>query len=151
MGNALSRNDGAHSSSSPFCEILKSQTFNLSDGQKLEERLKPGEAIEKFGKIQKKLHCLLGNGQNKVLTIPEIVNKLFIRNYPETVDFDGNGKLIIFIPEWFLTKAIKCVDPSRSQQLNDCAEQLSSLCPERKRYFEPPLTMTDMKIQTIST
>ena len=53
----------------------------------------------KVGKIQKNLNCLLGNGRNQVLTIPEIVAELLPRNYPELVDLDGSGRLVIFIPE----------------------------------------------------
>ena len=85
-----------HSDESPFCEVMRNQTFTSSDGPKLEERLNPGEGSKTFGKIQKNLHCLLGNGRNEVLTIPEIANEVSIRNYPEMIDFDGKGKLVIF-------------------------------------------------------
>ena len=128
--------DGNHSNQSVFCDLFKNQIFNSSDGPKLEEKLKLGQGTEKFGKIQKNLHCLLGNGRDVILTIPEVVNELLIRNYPEVIDFDGKGRLVIFIPEWFLTKAIKCVDPSRSKQLKDYSEQVANSCPERKRYFD---------------
>ena len=113
----------------------------MSDGQKLEERLKPGEAIEKFGKIQKKLHCLLGNGRNVTLTIPETANELLIRNYPELVEFQGDTqktKMVIFVPEWYLTKAVKYVEPSRGEQLERYSKEAKEAaeCSERKKYFE---------------
>ena len=47
--------------------------------------------------------------------------------------------MVIFIPEWFLTRAIKCVDPSRSDTLLDYSKELmkqTNLCPERRKYFE---------------
>ena len=69
--------------------------------------------------IHKTLYCLLGNGRKVVLTIPEIVDELLHRNYPELIDFNGTKKLVIFVPEWYLTKAIKYVEPSRGQELLD--------------------------------
>ena len=117
MENKIFKNNELHSNESVFCEVMKNHTFNSSAGPKLEEKLKPGEGSQKFGRIQKNLYCLLGNGNDKVLTIPEIANELLIRNYPEVVGFDGEGKLVIFVPEWYLTKASTCVEPSRSETL----------------------------------
>ena len=92
-----------HSNSSSLCTVLKNEHFQQSDGPGLDERLKPDEMSTKFGKIQNNLNCLLGNGRNQILTIPEIVAELLPRNYPELLDFDGSGRLVIFIPEWYLT------------------------------------------------
>ena len=130
---------GEHSNDDVFCEVFKNQTFNSSDGPKLEEKLKPNNGSDKFGKIEKNLNCLLGNGRNGIFTIPEIANQLFTRNYPEVEGFDGKGKLVTFIPEWYISKAIKCVDPSRSSTLQDYSKELTSdpdLSPERRKYFE---------------
>ena len=71
-----------HSNSNSLCAVLKNDQMST-----------------KVGKIQKNLNCLLGNGRNQVLTISEIVAELLPRNYPELVDLDGSGRLVIFIPE----------------------------------------------------
>ena len=125
-----------HSNSSSLCAVLKNENFQKSDGPSLDERLKPDQMSTKFGKIQKNLNCLLGNGRNQVLTIPEIVAELLPRNYPELVDFDGSGRLVIFIPEWYLTKKAEYVEPSRGARLQEQSENAASMCPERRRYFE---------------
>mgnify|MGYP001440582905 CR=1 FL=1 len=135
----MTMQNNIHSNSSPLCATLKNENFQRSEGPSLEERLKPDQMSTKFGKIEKNLYGLLGNGRNQVLTIPEIVAEVLPRNYPEVVDYDGTGKLAIFIPEWYLTKAMKYVEPSRGPQLQEQSERLanrSSLCPERRKYFE---------------
>ena len=124
-----------HSNDTILCGILKTQNFNSSDGPKLEERL-TNQDSDKFGKIQKKLACFMGYGINETLTILEIVDRLLPRNYPELVNFDGSQKLVIFVPEWYLTKAVKYVDPSRSALLRQYSEDAANACPERKRDFE---------------
>ena len=142
MGNlfckpaTVSNHDVEHTNTGGLCNILKNQKFTQSEGPCLKERLRPEQGPNKFGKIQKQLCCLLGNGRNQVLTIPEIVDELMPRNYPELVDFDGTEKLVTFVPEWYLTKAPRFVDPSRSPQLQDYSEQLANECPEQRRYFE---------------
>ena len=80
----------------------------------------------------------MGNGRDQVLTIPEIVEEIMPRNYPEVVDFDGTEKLVTFVPEWYLTKNPKYADPSRGLQLQEYSEQManSQLCPERRKVFE---------------
>ena len=108
-----------HTITSCLCNTLNNQNLNKSEGPSLKEKLQPGQGDNRFGKIQKNLNCLLGNGRNQVLTIPEIVEELMPRNYPEWVDFDGTGKLVTFVPDWFLTKAPKYVDPSRGPQLQE--------------------------------
>ena len=142
MGNlfckpaAESNHDVEHSNTGGLCNILKNQKFTQSEGPCLKERLKPEQGPNKFGKIHKNLNCLLGNGRDQVLTIPEIVEELMPRNYPEIVDFDGTEKLVTFVPEWYLTKAPKLADSSRGPQLQDYSEQMANECPERRRYFE---------------
>jgi hypothetical protein len=135
-----------HSNETILCGILKTQAFRKIEGEKLDEKLANLRSSNKFGKIEKELHCLLGNGRNEVLTIPEIVNELLPRNYPELNEFRGEGKLtfwkksnlVIFVPEWYLTKAPKYVDPTRGPDLEKYSEEVasSSLCPERKKYFD---------------
>ena len=124
---------------SVFCEVMKTQTFITSDGPNLEEKLRHSNGSDKFGKVEKNLNCLLGNGKNGIFTISDITNKLFIRNNPELVSFDDKGKLVIFVPEWYISKAIKCIDPSCICTLQDYSMELTSnpnLCPERRKYFE---------------
>ena len=127
-----------HTTTGDLCDILKIQKFSKSEGPCLKDKLKPDQGPNKFGKIHKNLNCLLGNGRDQVLTIPEIVEELMPRNYPEVVDFDGTGKLVTFVPEWYLTKAPKFADPARSSQLYAYSEQMANepLCPERKKVFE---------------
>ena len=146
MGNIISWLTGRenvqleHSNDSVFCNVMKNQTFNSSDGPKLNEKMKPSSSgSDKFGKIEKILNCALGNGRNGVFPIPDVVNQLMMRDYSEVVSFDGQGKLVIFIPEWYLSKAIKCVDPTRSDTLQNYSKELISqtdLSPERRKYFQ---------------
>ena len=139
MGNTIVSTNEEHSNQSPFCELMKNQTFYSSNGPKLKEKVKPKNESDKFGKIEKSLNCLLGNGQNGTFPIREVAEHLLIRNYPEVASFDGKGKLVIFVPEWFLSKAVKCVDPSQSTKLQGYSTELvndPNLCPERKKYFE---------------
>ena len=102
-----------HSNETILCGILKTQTFRKLEGEKLDEKLANVRSSNKFGKIEKELYCLLGNGRNEVLTIPEIVNELLPRNYPELNEFRGEriqlafwkkNNPVIFVPEWYLTK-----------------------------------------------
>ena len=127
-----------HTSTGVLCDFLKTENFSKSEGQSLNDKLQPDEGPNKFGKIHKSLNCLLGNGRDQVLTIPEIVEELLPRNYPGFIDFDGTEKLVTFVPEWYLTKAPKFADPSRGPQLQDYSERMANeqLCPERKKYFE---------------
>ena len=125
-----------HSHSSALCEILNLQTFTLSEGPKLKELLTSLEGLQKFGNIQNKLHCLLGNGRNEVLLIPDIVDELLLRNYPEILEYNGASKLVIFVPEWYLTKAVNYIEPSRGAELQEFAKEAANACPEREKYFE---------------
>ena len=144
MGNSNSTPipPGQHLNDTSFCKVLKKQNFKLIEGTTLEEKLLDSSGkSDKFGKIQKKLHCLLGNGRNVTLTIPETANELLIRNYPELVEFQGDTqekKMVIFVPEWYLTKAVKYVEPTRGKQLEKYSEvaEAEAECPERKKYFE---------------
>ena len=77
-----------HSNQSDLCEVLKIQNFVLSEGPRLTERLNTTEDSNKFGNIEKKLYCLLGNGRDKFFTIPQVVNELLLRNYPD-LDYEN--------------------------------------------------------------
>ena len=78
----------------------------------------------------------MGNGNHGMLTIPEIVAQLLPRNYPELLDLDDSKRLLIFVPEWYLSKNVKYVEPYRGPQLQEYSESLANFCQERKRYFE---------------
>ena len=127
-----------HSNEHELCQVLKKQKFEKSDAPRLHERLIPDQGSNKFGKIQKSLNCLMGNGRDLVLTIPEIVEELLPRNYPELTQFNGNEKLVVFVPEWYLTKAVKYVEPTRGLDLQEYSTRTAETqtCPERKKYFE---------------
>ena len=134
-----------HSNETILCGILKAQAFRKLEGEKLDEKLANVRGSNKFGKIEKELYCLLGNGRNEVLTIPEIVNELLPRNYPELNEFRGEriqlafwkkNNPVIFVPEWYLTKAPKYVDPTRGPDLEKYSEEAANLCPERRQYFD---------------
>ena len=127
-----------HTNTGVLCDVLKTENFSKSEGQSLNDKLQPDDGPNKFGKIHKSLNCLMGNGRDQVLTIPEIVDELLPRNYPGFIDFDGTEKLVTFIPEWYLTKASKFVDPSRGPQLQEYSKQMANeqLCPERRKVFE---------------
>ena len=121
-----------------FCETLKIQNFNFVEGPKLEEKLKPVDGSDMFGKIRKELLCHLGNGENeKILPILKIVQILLLRNYPELIGLNVKSKLAIFVPEWYLTKpqALKYVDTSRGSFLRSVSEESAKKWPIRKKYF----------------
>ena len=131
------------SDNTAVCKVLRFQTFKEVPGEKLNEKLENIADSDKFGKIQKRLQCLLGNGRNEVLTIPKIVNELFPRNYPELYELQEESKwrgrkkpIKTFVPEWYLTKAPKYIEPKRGPELEKYSEQAASSWPERKKYFE---------------
>merc|ERR1712083_886949 len=67
---------------------------------------------KKLRKIMRDLIFLLGHNQ-RMNSIPEAVAALLKRNYPELVKWNGDSKLVIFVPEHYLNKAVKYVDPRR--------------------------------------
>jgi hypothetical protein len=123
-----------HSNEHVLCEVLGIQKFDSSDDPKLEEKLgELSEGSDKFVKIHKKLCVMLGNGRVELSTIPDIVDKLMPRNYPEVNDFDGSTKIVTFVPDWYLTTAVRYVDPSRGPQLQKFAEE--ETFESEKRFF----------------
>ena len=129
-----------------LCSILKIQDFSIIEGQSLQAKLNPEKGSlndhlpKQLYSLKKPLHGLLGNGQeNKIESIPEGVDKLLLRNYDCLYHFDGKGKpLQIFIPENYLTKAVRYVDPSIGQQnhekIIDAARK--SISEEEKKFFQ---------------
>ena len=72
---------------------------------------------KKLRKIMKELIVLLGHGKF-ANSIPEAVATLMVRNYPKLVEWSGkeHEAIVIFIPEYYLSKAVKYVDPSKGAQ-----------------------------------
>ena len=72
----------------------------------------------------------LGNGRTTT-SIKKAVAKLLERNYPELIDFNGENKVVIFVPDYFLnsTKVVKCIDPPRAPELEENCIQASNNCP----------------------
>ena len=139
-----------------FCEHLKIQKFDMtkievdvvSEGQagssskdlkKIEKKLKNKKVLskkdKKLRKIMKDLLVLLGNGE-RVTTLTEAVAKLLVRNYPELVKWQGDAKLVIFIPDYFLNKAIKYVAPEKGQELLENLEKVKVLRPDMEEDLE---------------
>ena len=154
----------AENTSCNFCpsNLLKAQMLDLSPSQSIEldvtpesteepgpsrelkniaKRLKPKKEFtnkeKKLRKIMKDLIVLLGNGVI-AKTIPEAVAKLLVRNYPKMVESDGKGKLVIFVPDYYLSslKMARYIDPSRGPELEASAKKAAELYPERKKEFE---------------
>ena len=141
-----------------FCpsDLLKSQMLDLSPSQSIEldvipesteepgpsrpsrelkniaKRLKPKKEFtnkeKKLRKIMKDLIVLLGNGVI-AKTIPEAVAKLLVRNYPKLVESDGTGKLVIFVPDYYLSslKMARYIDSSRGPELEASAKKAAEL------------------------
>ena len=109
--------------------------------KKIAKRLKPKKEFthkeKKLRKIMKDLIVLLGNGVI-AKTIPEAVAKLLVRNYPKLVESDGTGKIVIFVPDYYLSslKMARYIDPSRGPELEASAKKAAELYPERKKEFE---------------
>ena len=132
-----------HSNTTNLCDLLSIQKFRTTECSNLLEQKKSFYASEKFGKIEKKLYCLLGNGKNGVFSIEEIIDFLLMRNYPEINEMKHSTffhrkkkSQAIFVPDWYLIKAVKYVDPGRGPGLQKYCETAMSTCPERKEYFQ---------------
>ena len=85
----------------------------------------------------KELIVLLGHGKF-ANSIPEAVATLMVRNYPELVKWTGKEQeaIVIFIPEYYLSKAVKYVDPSKGAQKLEYSKQAAEAIPERKQEFK---------------
>ena len=159
-----------------FCpsDVIKLQMLDLSPSQSIEldvipesteepgpsrelkniaKRLKPKKEFtnkeKKLRKIMRDLIVLLGNGVI-AKTIPEAVAKLLVRNYPKLVESDGTGKLVIFVPDYYLSslKMARYIDPSRGPELEASAKKAAELHPERKKDFEGhEKVLTEVKFQ----
>ena len=78
-----------------FCDFFKLQVldFNEQNSSSYEEK--------KLKYILDKLIVLLGNGE-VTDSIPIAVARLLARNYPEIIEFNGEGNLVIFVPDYYL-------------------------------------------------
>ena len=85
----------------------------------------------------KELIVLLGHGKI-ANSIPEAVAMLMVRNYPKLVEWSGKEQeaIVIFIPEYYLSKAVKYVDPSKGAQKLEYSKQAAEAMPERKKEFK---------------
>ena len=103
-------------------------------GRKLAKKKGLTKRDKKLRKIMKELIILLGHGQ-QVNSIPEAVAALLERNYPDLVKWNGDKKLVIFIPDFYLNKAVKYVNPNRGDEVLKNLEEAAELHPERKEEF----------------
>ena len=103
-------------------------------GRKLAKKKGLTKRDKKLRKIMKELIILLGHGQ-QVNSIPEAVAALLERNYPDLVKWNGDKKLVIFIPDFYLNKAVKYVNPNRGDEVLENLEEAAELHPERKEEF----------------
>ena len=83
----------------------------------------------------KGLFDLLGP-EDRAKDIHQLIVKLFSKNYPEVENWNGDTKLQVFVPEEYLNKAVKYVDPKRVDQLLGFCEEIVKSNPERKNEFE---------------
>ena len=150
----------AESNPCNYCAYLTIQNFNLAPGVEVKVDVIPeGHAtdvtkeVKKIGKkfaqkkeeiskkdkkirkILKELFVLLGHGE-RVKNLPEAVAKLLARNYPELVEWNGDTKLVIRIPDFYLNKAVRYVDPKRGEQLLQNCEHTIGLKVSRKEEFD---------------
>ena len=103
-------------------------------GRKLAKKKGLTKRDKKLRKIMKELIILLGHGQ-QVNSIPEAVAALLARNYPDLVKWNGDKKLVIFIPDFYLNKAVNYVNPNRGDEVLKNLEEAAELHPERKEEF----------------
>ena len=96
----------------------------------------------KLGFILRKLRVLLGNGEGFTNSIPDAVDRLLRRNYPEIFELKwrkGDGKLVIFIPDYYLIsfKVVKYIDPDRGPILEAYCDSIANdTVHERKNEFK---------------
>ena len=96
-----------------LCKHLYIQDFDLDhEGPSLFKRLNfenIDSAPKRLKKIKKNILVLLGNG-TYAKSIPDAVDKLALRNYPNLfgTGFDGNSTIQVFVPDFYLTKVSLC-------------------------------------------
>ena len=147
----------ASSNSCDFCEFLKVQDFDMTkiaveipvipDAQATETPREVKKIVKKLAKknltkrdkklrkIMRELIFLLGHNQ-RVNSIPVAVAALLKRNYPDLVEWNGDTKLVIFVPDYFLNKAVKYADPKRGDEVLKHLKQVAESNPDRKEEFE---------------
>ena len=95
----------------------------------------PSDREKNLKKISKGLIDLLGKA-DRTKEIHELIAKLFSKNYPEVENWNGDTKLQVLVPEDYLNKVVKYVDPKRVDQLLGFCEEIVKSNPERKNEFE---------------
>jgi hypothetical protein len=118
----------------PDDQVAEGATEMRRLGRKLAKKKGLTKRDKKLRKIMKELIILLGHGQ-QVNSIPEAVAALLERNYPDLVKWNGDKKLVIFIPDFYLNKAVNYVDQNRADEVLQNLEEAAELHPERKEEF----------------
>ena len=147
----------ADSNACEFCDVLKVQDFDMTkiavevpvtpdappaetarEMKKVQKKLAKknlSKRDKKLRKIMRDLIFLLGHNQ-RVNSIPAAVAALLERNYPDLVEWNGDTKLVIFVPDYFLNKAVKYADPKRGDEVLKNLKQVAESNPDRKEEFE---------------
>ena len=147
----------ADSNSCEFCDVLKVQDFDMTkiavevpvtpDAQPTETDREVKKIVKKLAKknltkrdkklrkIMRELIFLLGHNQ-RVNSIPAAVAALLRRNYPDLIEWNGDTKLVIFVPDYYLNKAVKYVDPKRGGEVFKNLKQVAESNLDRKEEFE---------------
>ena len=147
----------ASSNSCEFCEFLKVQDFDMTkiavevpvtpDAQPTETDREVKKIVKKLAKknltkrdkklrkIMRELIFLLGHNQ-RVNSIPEAVAALLKQNYPDLVEWNGDTKLVIFVPDYYLNKAVKYVNPICGNDVLKNLKEVAESNPDRREEFE---------------
>ena len=110
-----------------LCNFLNFQAMKLNgQKEKLATRLISPKALRDVKNLHK---FYLGFGEPNNSNIPEIVEKIFQRYYPELVEYKGEESeenFQLFVPPVFLTKCSQIVDPMDAQEKIDNLEALKT-------------------------
>ena len=147
----------ADSNACEFCDVLKVQDFDMTkiavevpvipdappaetarEMKKVQKKLAKknlSKRDKKLRKIMRDLIFLLGHNQ-RVNSIPEAVAALLKRNYPDLIEWNGDSKLVIFVPDYYLNKAVKYVNPKGGKEVLKNLKEVAESNPDRKEEFE---------------
>ena len=110
-----------------LCNFLNFQAMNLNgQKEKLATRLLSPKALKDVKSLHK---FYLGFGEPNNSNIPEIVEKIFQRFYPELAEYNGGKSeenFQLFVPPVFLTKCSQIVDPMDAQKKIDNLKALKT-------------------------
>ena len=130
MGNLLSRRTPTAPQQLIQQDVVEVTNYMSSlslEGPRLEDRLNSMDSTDKRLKtIKKGLKILVGNG-NTINNIVEATDYLFKRDFPEIYELnESSEKVQTFVPNYFLTKATKCLRPEKGdgilKELDECAK-----------------------------